>query len=306
MKLWLRDKIKTLVQLGFYTLGSLGSGSKIPVLMYHSIDETGSLISVSPDTFRRHLQYLKSRGYQAVSMEEYFQEKTSSNSKKVLITFDDGYQNLHTYALPILKEFSYTAEVFLVTDFIGKNAEWIVRDKEIIYKNIFSQLAMTDKEKEAEIEKFRKISQFKLLSWDEIRDMQEQGIGFQSHSHTHPFVSTISGEVLKSELAQSREILEEKLNRKILGFGYPYTDYSNPQALKLLDETQYKGAFIGDQFTEGRMRHSRYLITRIPLWENSTQFDFQFSLSQGYSWYKTFLQKLRKGQGGDQPSATAY
>ena len=306
MILWFREKLKTLIRLGFYCLGSLGSGSKIPVLMYHSIDDTQSMISVSPQVFRKHLQYFKDRGYEAVSLEEYFNTAPSQTSKKVLITFDDGYQNLYSHALPILKEFSYKATVFLVTDCVGKNAEWIIRDQKFILKKIVARLTLSKEEKEAQVQNLKEISQFKLLSWDEVREMKNHGFEFQSHSHTHPFVSEISGDDVKFELEQSKSILEKNLNQKVSSFGYPYTDYDNPQIMGLLKETDYRGAFIGDQFPCERNKNSEYLITRIPLWEKNTRFDLTFALSPGYTWYKTCLQKVRGLKGGNVRSSAGY
>ena len=303
---WLRDKLKTFIRFGFYCLGSLGSASKIPVLMYHSIDDTGSVISVSPQTFREHLQYLKDHGFETVSLEEYFNTAPSQTDKKVLITFDDGYQNLYTHALPVLQEFSFKAVVFLVTDYVGKKADWIIRDQNIILEKLVAQLAFNEQEKAAEVQKLKKVSQFQLLSWKEILEMKKKGLEFQSHSHTHRFVSEINGDDLKFELEQSKSVLEKGLGQKVYGFCYPYTDHNNPQVIRLLEDADYRGAFIGDQFPSARNKDSDYLITRVPLWEQSTRFDFIFALSLGYTWYKSFLQKVRSLKSGDMPSSAGY
>jgi len=272
--------------------------------MYHSIDDTGSTISISPQVFKKHLQYLKNRGFETVSIQEYFSTPPSENARKILITFDDGYQNLFSHALPILKEFSYTAVVLLVTDYVGKNPGWLVRDQKLILDKIVSQWSLSEKNKGVELKKLNNISQFKLLSWEEIQEMKKEGMEFQSHSHTHPFASEISGEQVKLELEQSKSILEKTLGQKINAFGYPYTDYHNPKIIELLKEMNYQGAFIGDQAIDENSIDSGYLITRLPLFEESTLFDLSFFLSPGYRWYKICLDKFRGGKKKAQPSSS--
>ncbi len=301
----MRNQIKQLARLCFYGLGSLKRPSKIPVLMYHSIDDTGSVISISTRVFKKHLQYLKDHGFETVSLDEYFNTPASQTANKVLITFDDGYQSLFSQALPILKEFSYKATVFLVTDYVGKNAEWIIRDQQIILDKLVAQLAFSKEEMEAEVRKLKELSKSKLLSWDEIREMEKHGFEFQSHSHTHPFVSVISVDEIKFELEQSKSILEENLNKKVSAFAYPYTDCNHPQVTELLAKIDYQGAFIGDQFPRGNHIGSNYQIIRLPLWEESTLFDLAFSLSPGYHWYKVCVQKIKSKLGKNQPS-TGY
>ena len=298
----LRKQLKFLIQLGFYGLGFLGNRSKIPVLMYHSIDDTGSTISISPQMFRKHLQYLKNQGFESVSLQEYFNTPPSETTNKILITFDDGYQNLLSHALPILKEFSYQGVVFLVTDCVGKYPEWLIRDQKIILDKIVNQWTLSEKDKAAELQKLDNISKFKLLSWDEILEMKKEGIEFQSHSHTHPFVSEISIDEARFELEQSKSTMEFNLNQTVDAFCYPYTDYHNPDIIGLLQSLKYRGAFIGDQLTDEKKKRADYLIPRIPLFEESSLFDLAFSLSPGYRWYKACLQAARRYKNGAQSS----
>src|SRR5215813_7158656 len=69
--------------------------SEIPVLTYHSIDESGSLLSVAPSVLRAQLARLRAENWRSLSIAEYaaWDGKASPKPRTVLITFDDGYRN---------------------------------------------------------------------------------------------------------------------------------------------------------------------------------------------------------------------
>ncbi len=98
---------------------------RLPVLMYHHVQskeqataakQTG--ITVYTDVFRSQMEYLKSKNYMTVSVNNlinFFDSGSSLPAKSVLITFDDGYQDLHSDAYPILSSFGFRSVVFLPT-----------------------------------------------------------------------------------------------------------------------------------------------------------------------------------------------
>ncbi|MEO6051263.1 MAG: polysaccharide deacetylase family protein, partial [Pyrinomonadaceae bacterium] len=95
----------------------------IPILTYHSIDESGSVISTAPDVFRQQMKFLKEANWNVVSLSELaclFLNKTPLKSQTAVLTFDDGFRNFYTTAFPILEEYNFKATVFLVTDYCGK------------------------------------------------------------------------------------------------------------------------------------------------------------------------------------------
>ncbi|QQG50299.1 MAG: polysaccharide deacetylase family protein [Candidatus Berkelbacteria bacterium] len=99
--------------------------AEVPILMYHYIrdyksetDPLGVQLSVSPAAFRAQLQALKRDGYSTISLSEF--AKGNFGSKPIVLTFDDGYEDHFTTALPILQELNYTATFFIVKNFIGR------------------------------------------------------------------------------------------------------------------------------------------------------------------------------------------
>jgi hypothetical protein len=70
----------------------------------------------------------------------------------------------------------------------------------------------------------------RMLTWDQIREMQQVGISFGSHTLTHPAVSRLEPLALERELCQSKAILEEQLGVAVKDFAYPFgkpADYGN-------------------------------------------------------------------------------
>jgi peptidoglycan/xylan/chitin deacetylase (PgdA/CDA1 family) len=97
------------------------------VLMYHRVLPAGAdtfssdSIVVTPETFRRHMRFLK-RNFRLLSMNdlaEAYAARRPLPSMGCVVTFDDGWFDNHRYALPILRAEGVPAVVFAATDFIG-------------------------------------------------------------------------------------------------------------------------------------------------------------------------------------------
>ncbi|MGH9947875.1 MAG: polysaccharide deacetylase family protein, partial [Pyrinomonadaceae bacterium] len=76
----------------------------IPILTYHSIDESGSVISTAPETFRRQMKYLSETNWNVVSLKDLVRSlvnKIPTPPKTVALTFDDGFQNFYSAAFPV-------------------------------------------------------------------------------------------------------------------------------------------------------------------------------------------------------------
>jgi len=105
----------------------------LPVLVYHKVSMThADNLTIRPETFEQHLNFLAQNGYTAISLKELiaFHEKRANLPKKpVMITFDDGYVNNFELAYPLLKKHACKAVFFIPTAGIGKT-NWWDRDQE--------------------------------------------------------------------------------------------------------------------------------------------------------------------------------
>ena len=180
---------------------ALGQGGlRLPVLMYHRIcddPEDGVApyyrVNTSPSVFRQHLRQLASEGYQTMGLAKLagmLSRQEPLAPKTVVITFDDGFRDFHTEAFPALREFHFSATVFLPTAFI--------QGERRCFKGT------------------------ECLTWDEVRELRQAGIEFGSHSVNHPKLVELGWPEIERELRDSKDQLEQQLAEKVTTFAYPY------------------------------------------------------------------------------------
>ena len=182
--------------------------SKIPILMYHSISyEKGNTARIPKEKFREQMKYLKDNKYTALTVDElysYMQTGKIVPKKPIVITFDDGYKDNYTTAYPILKEFGLKATVFVITNTID-----------------------TDKN---------------YMTSNEIKSMDSNNIRIESHTTVHEQLDKISYSDNVKTMTASKAKLEKILGRNINYLAYPYGTY-NDNIIKAAKESGYKLAF---------------------------------------------------------------
>src|SRR5262245_46283197 len=92
------------------------------ILTYHSIDDSGSPISVRPDAFERHVEWLASGLVRVTTMERLLEVPASEHA--VAITFDDGFENFRDVAAPRLLAHGFPVTLFVVSGRIGRTNSW--------------------------------------------------------------------------------------------------------------------------------------------------------------------------------------
>jgi peptidoglycan/xylan/chitin deacetylase (PgdA/CDA1 family) len=176
---------------------------RLPILIYHRVARTGSIAMsryrVATEMFEEQLCYLRNAGFYSVSLEDWRAAMAAHRplpGRAVLITFDDGYRDFLTCAWPLLKRYGFSATVFLVADEIGRSNNW---------DRAYGEEAS-------------------LLGWNEIRQLQNEGIEFGSHSASHRSLTSLSFTEVVREGARSRAILQRGLGVPIKAFAYPFGD----------------------------------------------------------------------------------
>ena len=216
----------------------------LPILTYHSLDQTGSPVSVSPPMFRRHLVALRDAGYTALPLSEALTlardrpARTASGPRRVVaVTFDDGYAAVHRHALPLLASYGWRATVFPISGYVGRDNAWP------------GQPAF--------------VPPARLLSWGELTELADAGWEIGAHTRTHPDLTRLADDALADEVAGAKAELEDRLGRPIRAFAYPYGSYDRRVRARV--SGAYATACTTVMGVAGRAS-DRHALERIDMW----------------------------------------
>lgn len=178
-------------------LGRLVGRKNVIILMYHAvgpIEEKSllrELLVVEPDKFERQMKWVVGHANPLSLMDAVagLSGEKGLPSRPVVVTFDDGFRDNLTNALPILKKYNVPATVFASSGIVGGKNE---------------RLGLP------------------MLSWDEIREMHVSGIAFGGHTVNHVRLSEVDDATALSEVSCSVKELERQTGEPVLSFAFPY------------------------------------------------------------------------------------
>lgn len=171
------------------------------VLCYHIVEAPAApRMHIDRGTFRQHLRYLEMTGYNVIPLRHLYEYITGARKSlpknAIVLTFDDGWRSTYTEAFPELQKRNFPFTVFVYPKIIGQTAN--------------------------------------ALTWKQVREMADAGVGIQSHSLSHGYLTrrrhrSMSdvryAEWLQNELVESKRILEKHTGRTVDFIAYPYGDY---------------------------------------------------------------------------------
>ena len=187
----------------------------IPILTYHRFAENcNSPLCMPKSIFELQMRYLKENGYHVITAKEllaFLGYRQGLPQKSVLITMDDGYRSVYNIAYPILKEYGFTATLFIYTSFVG-----------------VSKMAIT---------------------WNQLKEMQSEGFTIGSHTIYHSdLTQPKDGETepefmarIKEELYGSKKIIDQKLGQDTYIIAYPF-GYYDQISIQMAKKAGYKMA----------------------------------------------------------------
>ena len=165
------------------------------ILTWHSLDRSGSPISVAPDEFRRQVTWLLEENVRIVSVEDLL--RLDDMTDAVALTFDDGFSNTLTDAVPVLRDHRLPATCFIVTGQVGGDNRWGGRTTP-------------------------GIPTLPLLDWDDLARLRDAGVTLGGHTRTHPRLPTLGPAELDHEIRQCADEIRQRLGTEPTGFAYPY------------------------------------------------------------------------------------
>ena len=211
-----RNFLTRFVSIGLVSLGMVLSMMAIAraadhaaVIMYHrfgakNLPSTNTTI----EQFEAHLNELATGPYTVMPLDEITDAIINGKDlpdRAVAITVDDAFISFYTEAWPRLKSYGFPVTVFVATQSIDRNLKG-------------------------------------YASWDQLRELQAEGVTFGSQSNTHPHMHTITLDEARAEIEISNQRFIEELGIKPTLFAYPYGEYT-PEIRDLVEEMGFTAGF---------------------------------------------------------------
>lgn len=208
----------------------------LSVVLHDVSGEEHDNITTPIQVFEKFVKDVYDKGFSLCSMRDYVQKPKDIRKRCIVCTFDDGYTGVLINALPIMKQYGFSATVYICTEYIGKSNDWNYKDK-------------------------KTRTHLDLLG---LLQLHKAGWEIGSHGVTHRSLLRLSDEDVLRELSCSKEVLEKEFG-PVTSYAYPYGDYSG-FVMKIVSK-YYENAFLltqGGVFLEVDIfRIHRYYISEI-------------------------------------------
>ena len=226
------------------------------ILCYHGITpHPFNQYAISTITFMQQMEYLVNN-YLIISIDhlvEMLRNGERISPKVVAVTIDDGFLDVYENAYPIFIRYNIPATIFLPVKFINNNS--LQEENHLLPQN-------------------------KFLTWDQIREMSNNGCSFGSHTVSHISLGKLSNSQIQYELETSKTRIEMELGKNVTGFAYPYGTYRdfNPKIERLVEEAGYSWA-VSTLSGVNKVGRNLYALRRTTIENSDSYSSFQHVMS---------------------------
>ena len=213
---------------------------RVPILTWHSLDDSGSVISTSPAAFRAQVRRLREQGYEGVTLRELidgWDGRAALPPRPVALTFDDGFRSVLEVAAPVLGESGFRATVFVVARACGGRNDWPGAS--------------------------RRIPTLPLLSAADLLTLIDLGHEVGAHGLTHRRLDVMDVEDAEGEIAGARARLEDAVGCEVTAFAYPYGRTS--EAVRRQVAAHYRAACT-DELRVASAGDDRHALGRLDMY----------------------------------------
>ena len=305
-------------------LSPVGSGKRLTVLIYHHIlpDNINLLDegAIDADAFNWQMRMV-SKVFNVLTLDEALDlsRVNALPRRAVAITFDDGYRDNYTEAVPILNRYGLKATFFVVGNAVKEGNIWNQRLAQAILAfdcnqvdlseiglgvislateddRIQANLQLNDRLKDLppDLQKEKidyildkaKINKSgrAMLNEVEVANMVAEGMEIGCHTMSHPMLKVISLEQAEQDIQACNCYLSKVSGQKLLFFAYPYGklgQHFTKEHAALVEKLGFKAAFTSDWGTMSD-RSNPYLINRFTPWDK-TPFRFLVRLALNFN-----------------------
>jgi peptidoglycan/xylan/chitin deacetylase (PgdA/CDA1 family) len=179
----------------------------VPILMYHSISTESTPrfrpLVVSPAAFEWQMAFLAENGFRVLTVSQFVAASrtpvATDPRRTAVLSFDDGYADFYTHALPVLHRYRFPATLYLVTGCLDGTSRWLKKEGE---------------------------DHRPMLTWRQVQEIHATGlVECGAHSHSHPCLDTLARPAAEEEVRRSKDLLETRLGSAVETFAYPYGCY---------------------------------------------------------------------------------
>jgi peptidoglycan/xylan/chitin deacetylase (PgdA/CDA1 family) len=184
-----------------------GDGISLPILTYHWIrvnpvptDQLGYHLSVTPANFAHQMDFLRFAGVHTLTLAEAMTALETGKPlppRSVVLTFDDGYADFATAAVPALRRDGLVGTVYVVSGFVGRPA---------------------------------------YMNADQVRQVDQEGMVVGCHTVNHVDLARTSPQVASMQITVSHQQLEALVGHKVVDFAYPYGGFTPGVAQMVLND----------------------------------------------------------------------
>ncbi len=149
-----------------------------------------------PRHFERQMRFLAHKGYVGKSLREYMADPKDNH---FVLTFDDAYESVYKNAFPLLKELGFSATVFVLTNYIGKDNTWDFTPGKIYSRH---------------------------MDADQLVTLHNEGWEVASHGENHRSMNGMHPESVSHELKHSKDIISSLIDNEVETFCFPFGVYN--------------------------------------------------------------------------------
>lgn len=171
--------------------------ARVPILLYHYVrphpdrasDPLGYNLSVPPDLFEQQLAYLAGQNYTTIRLIDLVSYLRTGQPalppKSIVLTFDDAYESAYTQVLPSLRKYGMIGTFFVPSGFVERELPG-------------------------------------YMNWAQVKALYDAGMEIGGHTVNHADLTLKTPAQAEQEIAQARQMIEDKLGDRVQVFAYPY------------------------------------------------------------------------------------